>query len=320
MENRLLVRGERTPIPAPVATAGENARRRFIEFFTANIRNRNTRAAYLRAVSGFFRWCEEAGIAELEALEPVHVAAWIEQLGRTHSAPSVKQHLAAIRMLFDWLVVGQAVKANPASVVRGPKHVVKRGKTSVLTPEEARQLFESIPTDSVVGLRDRALLGVLIYGFARISAALSMRVEDYFPQGKRWWLRLHEKGGKVHEMPAHHTLEEYLDGYVQAAGIGEDKKGPLFRSAIRRTGQLTERPLVRANAFHMIRRRAQAAGIKTRIGCHSFRATGITIYLSNGGVLEKAQMMAAHESPRTTRLYDRTSDAVSLDEIERVVF
>jgi site-specific recombinase XerD len=320
MENRLLVRGERTPIPAPVATAGENARRRFIEFFTANIRNRNTRAAYLRAVSGFFRWCEEAGIAELEALEPVHVAAWIEQLGRTHSAPSVKQHLAAIRMLFDWLVVGQAVKANPASVVRGPKHVVRRGKTSVLTPEEAHALFASIPTDSLVGLRDRALLGVLIYGFARISAALSMRVEDYFPQGKRWWLRLHEKGGKVHEMPAHHTLEEYLDGYIRAAGIAEDKKGALFRSAIRRTGRLSERPLVRANAFHMIRRRAQAAGIKTRIGCHSFRATGITIYLQNGGVLEKAQMMAAHESPRTTKLYDRTNDAVSLDEVERVVF
>jgi integrase/recombinase XerD len=137
-----------------------------------------------------------------------------------------------------------------------------------------------------------------------------MRVEDYFPQGKRWWLRLHEKGGKYHEMPAHHTLEEYLDSYIRAAGIGEDKKGPLFRSAIKRTGKLSERPLARANAFHMIQRRAKTAGVKTQIGCHTFRATGITIYLSNGGVLEKAQMMAAHESPRTTKLYDRTSDVV----------
>jgi integrase/recombinase XerD len=198
--------------------------------------------------------------------------------------------------------------------------VVKRGKTPVLVPEEAHALFESIPTDTLVGLRDRALLAVLIYSFARISAALSMRVEDYFPQGKRWWLRLHEKGGKYHEMPAHHTLEEYLDSCIRAAGIVEDKKGPLFRSAIRRTRKLTGRPLARVNAFHMIQRRAKKAGFATQIGCHTFRATGITIYLTNGGVLEKAQMMAAHESPRTTKLYDRTNDAVSLDEIERVVF
>jgi site-specific recombinase XerD len=320
MENQLVVRGERAPIPGQIVAGGERATRRFVEFFTANIRNRNTRAAYMRAVSDFFQWCEESGLRELIALQPVHVAAYVEQLGKTHSAPSVKQHLAAVRMLFDWLVVGQVVASNPASVVRGPKHVVKRGKTPVLVPEEARALFESIPTDTLVGLRDRALLAVLIYSFARISAALSMRVEDYFPQGKRWWLRLHEKGGKYHEMPAHHTLEEYLDGYIRTAGIGEDKKGALFRSAIRRTGQLSDRPLARANAFHMVQRRAKAAGVETQIGCHTFRATGITIYLSNGGVLEKAQMMAAHESPRTTKLYDRTSDAVSLDEVERVVF
>src|SRR5512132_2291714 len=257
MSNQLVVRGERAPIPGQVAAAGEGATRRFIEFFTANIRNRNTRAAYMRAVSDFFEWCEESGLRELSAFQPVHVAAYVEQLGKTHSAPSVKQHLAAVRMLFDWLVVGQVVATNPASVVRGPKHVVKRGKTPVLVPEEAHALFAAIPTDNLVGLRDRALLGVLIYGFARISAALAMRVEDYFPRGKRWWLRLHEKGGKYHEMPVHHTLEDYLDSYIRTAGIGEDKKGPLFRSALRRTGKLSGRPLARANAFHMIQRRAK---------------------------------------------------------------
>src|SRR5689334_24616430 len=113
----------------------------------------------------------------------------------------------------------QVMPNNPASVVRGPKHVVNRGKTPVLSPEEARTLFQSIPTDTLVGLRDRALIGVLIYSFARISAALSMRVEDYFPQGKRWWLRLHEKGGKQHEMPVHHTLEESLDSDSEASCI-----------------------------------------------------------------------------------------------------
>jgi len=321
MENALVVvTGSDTVLPAPIAAAGDQAARRFIEFFTANIRNPNTRTAYLRAVSDFFGWTEQVGLHQLETLEPVHVAAYVEQLGTTHSAPSVKQHLAAVRMLFDWLVVGQVVRSNPASVVRGPKHVVKRGKTPILSPEEARQLFDSIPADTLVGLRDRALIGVLIYSFARISAALGMRVEDYFPQGKRWWLRLHEKGGKHHEMPVHHTLEEYLDRYIAAAGIGEDKKGPLFRSAYLKTGRLTTQALSRDNAFRMVQRRARKAGIRTKIGCHTFRATGITIYLTNGGDLEKAQQMAAHESPRTTKLYDRRSDVVSLDEVEKVVF
>src|SRR4051794_15995305 len=125
-------------------------------------------------------------------------------------------------MLFDWLVVGQVMPSNPASVVRGPKHVVKRGKTPILAPEEARQLFQSLPTESLVGLRDRALIGVLIYSFPRLSAALAMRGEGYFPQGKRWWLRLHEKDGKQHEMRVHHSLEEYMDSYLQAGGIADD--------------------------------------------------------------------------------------------------
>ena len=198
MGNAIVVTSPHALIPAQIASAGADARRRFLEFFTANIRNRNTRAAYALAVSNFFRWCEARGLTELGRLEPVHVAAYVEQLGTSHAAPSVKQHLAAVRMLFDWLVVGQVVGSNPASVVRGPSHIVNRGRTPILSPEEAHQLFESIPTGSLVGLRDRALIGVLIYSFARISAALAMRVEDYFPQGKRWWLRLDEKGGKNH--------------------------------------------------------------------------------------------------------------------------
>src|SRR5690348_3773577 len=142
-----------------------------------------------------------------------------------------------------------------------------------------------------------------------------MQVSDYYPQGKRWWLRLHEKGGKQHEMPVHHTLETYLDTYLDAAGLRGVPKSPLFRSSNGRTKILTDRPLDRKDAFGMIQRRAEPAGIRTKIGCHTFRATGITIYLTNGGDLEKAQQMAAHESPRTTKLYDRRSDVVSLDEV-----
>ena len=238
---------------------------------------------------------------------------------RTHAAPTAKQHLAAIRMLFDWLVVGQVLGYNPAAAIRGPKHVVKTGKTPVLPPDEARKLLDSIPTDTVSGLRDRALIALLVYSFARISAALSMNVRDYYPSGKKWWLRLKEKGGKHHEMPAHHELEEVLDAYITAAGIAEDKKGPLFRTVRGRTGVLTEERLDRANAWQMVRRRARQAGILTPIGSHTWRATGITAYLINGGDLEKAQRMAAHSSPRTTKLYDRRADKITLDEIERIV-
>jgi integrase len=145
-----------------------------------------------------------------------------------------------------------------------------------------------------------------------------MRVEDYYPQGKRWWVRLHEKGGKRHEMPAHHTLEAYLDAYLDAAQIRDQGKSPLFRSAVWHSGMLTDNPMHRVDAYRMIQRRATAMGLKVRINCHTFRATAITVYLEAGGTLENAQAMAAHESPRTTKLYDRTGDAITLDEVERI--
>jgi site-specific recombinase XerD len=308
----------RLAVPAVIADAGDHAARRFLEFFAATIRNKNTRLAYYRAVCHFFAWVEQHRIGELADIEPIHVAAYIEALQATNAKPTVKQHLAAIRMLFDWLVVGQILATNPAHAVRGPKHVVKRGKTPVLTEEEARSLFDSIDTSTLVGLRDRALIGVMTYAFARISAVVGMRVEDYYPEGKRWWVRLHEKGGKRHEMPAHHKLEQYLDEYLAAAGIREDGKTPLFRSAVGRTGVLTATPMDRVDAYRMIRRRTGDAGFKKRIGCHAFRATGITAYLEAGGALENAQAMAAHESPRTTKLYDRTGDEITLDEVERI--
>jgi integrase/recombinase XerD len=266
--------------------------------------------------SGLFSRSRRTALATLRTH---HVAVYVELLGKRYSAPTVKQHLAAVRMLFDWLVVRQVVEMNPAAAVRGPRYVVKKGKTPVLTNDEARQLLESIDVSTPVGLRDRALIALLIYTFARVSAATHMNVRDYFPQGKRWWVRLHEKGGKQHDMPAHHLLETYMDEYLAAAAFAEDKPSPLFRTAAGRTGKLTDRRMHRTDALRMIWRRAGAAGIPTELGCHSFRATGITVYLQNGGLLEHAQQMAAHESARTTKLYDRRNDKITLDEVERIV-
>jgi site-specific recombinase XerD len=305
-------------VPIIVAELGEAAAWRYAEFFTANVRNPNTRRAYARACARFLGWCAGRRLA-LPSVRPFDVAAYVEALGQEVSASSVKQQLAAIRMLCDWLVIGQVIPANPASAVRGPKHVVKTGKTPVLEGSEWRRLIDSIPTDEVCGLRDRALIATLTYSFARIGAALAMRVEDLRPQGAGWVLRLHEKGGKHHAMPAHHALAEALHAYLEAAAIREDRKGWLFRTALRsRRNALSPRAFGQTDAWRMIRRRALAAGITTPIGNHSFRATGITAYLLNGGTLEHAQTMAAHESPRTTKLYDRTKERLTQDEIERI--
>jgi len=306
-------------LPALIAAAGERASMRFLEFFAADIRNPHTRRAYYRAAEEFLAWCASVGVPSIAAVQPLHVSTWIEASTRELAAPSVKQRLAALRHLFDWLVNGQVVPINPAHTVRGPRHVVTTGQTTVLDPAEARALLDSIDVSTHSGLRDRALIGLMVYSFARIGEALGMTVEDVYTQNRRLWVRLREKGGKRHAMPCHHNLDEYLVAYLDGAGLRDDPKGPLFRTIGRGTGKLTRTALPQANAYAMIRRRAAAAGIETKLGNHSFRATGITAYLKNGGTLEKAAAMANHASTRTTQLYDRRRDEVSLDEVERIV-
>jgi site-specific recombinase XerD len=304
-------------VPALILDAGEAASWRYVEFFTANIRNRHTRRAYARACAGFFAWSEACGLA-LATIRAFDVARWVEGLQENHAAPTVKQQLAAIKHLFDWLVIGQVVPVNPAVSVRGPSHVVRQGKTPVLEADEARALLDSIDVSTPIGLRDRALIALMVFSFARIGAALGMKVEDVFTQNRRLWVRLNEKGGKAHAMPCHHSLEEYLHAYLDGAALVDDPKGPLFRTIGRGTGKLSRSTLPQDGAYTMIRRRAEAAGIATKIGNHSFRATGITAYLKNGGTLEKAAAMANHASTRTTQLYDRRRDEISLDEVERI--
>ena len=217
---------------------------RFWEFFGGSIRNRNTRHAYVTAAYRFADWCEVRGLT-LSTVRPLHVAGYIEQLTQTYAAATVKQNLAGLRQLFDWLVVGQVIPSNPAAAIHGPKHVVKTGKTPVLTAAETRGLLDSIDPSTVMGLRDRALIAVMTYAFARVSAALAMRVDDYYTQGKRSYFRLHEKGGKLLVVPAHHMAQAYTEAYVEQAGLAADPKGPLFRSAGVGRGAATSSPPAR---------------------------------------------------------------------------
>ena len=306
-----------TQLPVIIQQAGDHAGKRFIEFFTANIRNPHTRLAYARAVAKFMHWCETSSLS-LQTIEPVHVAAYIESLGTNVSIATVKQHLAALRALFDYLVVGQVIPFNPAAAVRGPKQVVKIGKTPVMDQEQAKALIDSIHLD-LIGLRDRALIGLMLYSWARVSAVIAMQVQDYYPgSSKRWKIRLQEKGGQYRELPVHHKAEIYLDEYLEESGIREEKKSPLFRSMKYR--QLQPGGLTRDGVLKMIRKRSVGAGLPKEImfGCHSLRGTGLTLFRQEGGSLEMAQQIAGHADTKTTKLYDRTDQTVELEEIERI--
>ncbi|BCM94522.1 tyrosine recombinase XerC (plasmid) [Abditibacteriota bacterium] len=311
-------------VPFIFHSAGDKAAHRFLEFFGATIRNKNTRAAYLNACHKFFRWCDARGVVELSQIKPLLVAAFIEEETHLREPQTVKQELAALRQLFDYLVTGHIIETNPATSVKGPAYSLDQGKTPILSRDQARTLLDSIPLTKkdgrpdLIGLRDRALIGLMIFSFARVSAVIGMKVEDYRQNGKRYQVQLHEKGGKFHRLPVHHSAEEYLDAYIEAAGLGEEKKMPLFRSTTGCSGVLNEVAMSRGDVLRMIKRRAKAADLPTDIGCHTFRGTGITAYLENKGTIENAQMIAQHKSPRTTKLYDRRRQDVALDEIERI--
>lgn len=303
--------------PAVIERGGEKAVARFVEFFIVAINNKNTRDAYYHACCRFFAWCESQNVRTLFAVKPIHVGVYLQTLANAFQRTTIKQHLSAIRTLFDWLVTGQVLVTNPAQSVKGPKYDAGRGLTPILTAQELGQFIDQIDTGTQVGLRDRALVGLMVFSFARVSAALVMRMSDYFSVGGRRWLRLKEKGGRIHEMPVHPVLEGYLDSYVGSLQTPESAVAPLFKTKAS-AGALLSRPMSRTEAYRMVRLRAEAMGLNHGICCHSFRATGITIYLSNGGTIENAQVMAGHRRLQTTKLYDRRSDAVALAEIERI--
>ena len=174
-----------------------------------------------------------------------------------------------------------------------------------------------IDASTHTGLRDRALLGILAYTFARIGAVVNLKVEDYYPSGKRFLLRFKEKGGKEKELPVHHKLEELLDQYLKASGLRRAAVS-LFPASIGKTGKLSRRPLVRTDAADMLKRRFEQAGLPTHYSPHSSRATGITNFLENDGTLEAAQRIAGHADSRTTKLYDRRGQKVLLEDMERI--
>ena len=302
-------------VPVAIVDAGEDVLRRFIEFFVAEIRNRNTRAAYASAVIRFFDWCEAREI-DFARIDTMTVAVYVEGLGEGLAPSTVKQHLAAIRRLFDYLlVVGVGPKINPATAVRGPRIRQTEGKTPILYEDDARAFLAAFG-DDLVSLRDAALVSVMLYSFGRVSAVVGMDLRDFRESVEGAEFVLREKGGKDRVIPAHHRAAERVQRYIDAAGL-TDPRAPLFQSVRGRTGVLTGKRLLRGGAWEMVKRRAKAFGFPAVLTNHSFRGSGITEFLDKGGRLEVAGDVAGHASLQTTRAYDRRKEKMRRSELEQ---
>ena len=317
-----LVKIPPTDAPAPLPAAAvivlrqtPNAAFATEEFFKAALINEHTRRAYGRIAGRFLTWCNEHGF-ELRQVTPGLAGDYIGQLAGL--APTRNQALAALRHFFDALVQRHAVALNPFASVRGVKYSVTEGKTAELGIEQARKLFRSIDTGHLIGLRDRAVLGVLAYTGARIGAVARLRLADYRNLGDHRVLRFREKCGKDREIPVRHDLAAWLNEYITAAGIAEEPKAPLFRAATGKRKVITNSAYRAHSMRQMMKRRLADAGLPDLFSPHSFRVTVVTDLLNQNVPLEDVQYLAGHASPTTTRVYDRRRRKVTRNIVERI--
>lgn len=312
------IAGKPAAVPSLVADAGPVACRVWEDFFAASLRNPYTRAAYRRAARCFFAWIDkECPGVPLHEITPAQVGNYFDQL--SGGPPKRKLHLAALRRLFDLFVTRHLMVLNPASCVRGERYAVIEGKTPEITRQQATRLLQSIDTARLVGLRDRAAIGMMIFTAARAGAIARLRMKHLRHDGSQWMLRFEEKGGKSREIPVRHDLERLLRDYVKDAGLA-DAAGdtPLFRTAFRTSGQLTHQPMTGVDMCRMVKRRLKNASLPTHLSPHSFRVFTVTDLLSQGVSLEEVQYLAGHSDPRTTRLYDRRQQRINRQIVERI--
>ena len=256
--------------------------------------------------------------ARLQEVSPADVGIYLDEL--TLSVASKKQILAGLRHFFDGMVTRHAIALNPALSVRGERYQVMEGKTPEITIKQARKLLSSINTDNVVGLRDKAIMSILIYTASRVGAVARLKLKDLYDTGDQYCLHFLDKGGKSREIPVRHDLQGLLRSYLQSAGcnLGDATDRPLFRTSIRKTKTLSVRPMSAGDIGRMIKRRMKACGLPLRLSPHSFRVATITNLLSQGVPLEDVQNLAGHADPRTTRLYDRRHKSITRNIVERI--
>jgi integrase/recombinase XerD len=271
---------------------------RILQYVAETVANLNTRDAYWRAMKRFLEWAPTHGVASIEEVGQGHVEVYVEELKRSLSPLSVRMHLTALRRVFGCLVANKVIAANPVQGVENPKVVEPvGGKTVGLTEAEARGLVNSVVGDEICDLRDRAIIGVLLYTSARASAVAGLKVGDYQKTGARAWFRIDESRGRIVHVPAHPQAVKLLDQYLAALGDrvgGPDE--PLFRSRWSDRGQIQ-----RADIYRMVKRRAANAGINVAISPHSFRVAGATAFLGNAELASSAPVASARPMARAAR-------------------
>lgn len=306
-------------LPAIIHRAGTNAVFAAKEFFFGTIRNEHTQRAYLHAVKRFLAWAEEHDGGELTQIAPWHVGQYFQELAKSTSIATRNQHLSALRHFFDGLVTRHAIVLNPALSVRGERYSVVEGKTPEIPIEEARKLLASLDISHVVGLRDRAMLAILIYTGSRAGAVATLKRSDFYHAGGQWMLHFSEKGGKSREIPVRHDLEGLVAAYIDTAGLRDAPKGtPLFQSALKRQRQLSGRAIHVNDICRMMKRRLKDFGMSLLYSPHSFRVTTLTDLLNQNVPREDVQHLAGHADPRTTNLYDRRQRKITRNIVERI--
>ncbi len=318
----------RADAPTVIAQHGNAARYAYFEDFLAGIDNEHTLKNYRRAVDRFLHHCETKGLA-LHDVMPSHIKAYIQRLTSNRrnaeghpkkaSKPMKLLHLTAIRQLFDHLVTRHVIVINPAASVKGPKHVVRKGKTPALSPQQAESVLWTIDGTDVVAIRDRAAIGVLVWTARRASAVANLKLGDFYTDGNRWYLRFEDKGGEVFDIPVRHDLQEFINDYIEAAGLwGQPDDTPLFRTAVKRTKTLTSKSMTGKDLYYMAKRRFADAGLPSKFTTHTFRSTVATDLLKQGVALDVVQNFLGHKDPRTTQLYDQRQHEVSQNVVERI--
>jgi integrase/recombinase XerD len=307
-------------LPEIIRLAGRSAVHAAEDFFEGAISNDNTRRAYRHAVNGFLHWVAREHRLQLPEIAPRHVGQYMAVLSaRKTSIATRKQHLSALRHFFDAMVTSHVIFMNPALPVRGERYEVMEGKTPEITPEQARALLGSIDTSTLIGLRDRALLGILIYTAVRVGAATALGCGDFYDAGGQWMLHFDEKGGRSREIPVRHDLQLMILTYIEAAGLHDaPDDAPLFRSAVKNNRELSKRPFHVNDACRMMKRRLRKLQLPARLSPHSFRVATITDLLRQNVPLEDVQRLAGHADPRTTRLYDRRDRTITRNIVERI--
>ena len=303
-------------LPAIVLHAGKAAETAWDDFFQGKLANRHTRVAYTLAVRRFLAWAEGEG-RELHQITAGDVGRYLEQ--HPGSLPTKKQHIAALRRFFNILVERHLVLLNPALVAETERYQVLEGKTPKITVEHARELLASIDVSNVVELRDRAVIGTLIYTAARAGAVGRLRLRDFSDAGEQYTFRFMDKRGKSREIPVRHDLEGWIKDYIAAAELDEEpKESPLFRTAVRNEKRLTTRAMNGQDICYMMKRRLDRAGLPDLLSPHSFRVATATDLLKQGVPVEDVQYLLGHSDPRTTRLYDRREQKVTRNLVERI--